>query len=58
MIERDQVTTDKRSVIKNGANDAIASSDPQYILKLVMSIVRVSVQTVKIVPTLPALGVG
>lgn len=56
VMERYQMTTDKDSGIKNDPNDwATEHNDPQYILNLVKRIVRVSVETVKIVRGLPAL---
>ncbi len=51
IIERYQVTTDKDSGIKNDPNDW--SEDPRYILDLVKRVVRVSVETVRIVKGLP-----
>ena len=56
IIERYQVTTDKDSGIVNDPNDwAAEHDDPAYILNLVKRIVRVSVETVRIVKSLPAL---
>jgi len=56
VIERYQVTTDKDSGIVNDPNDwATEHNDPAYILNLVKRVVRVSVETVQIVKTLPAL---
>jgi predicted helicase len=56
IIERYQVTTDKDSGIVNDPNDwATEHNDPAYILNLVKRIVRVSVETVRIVKALPAL---
>lgn len=56
VMERYQITTDKDSGIKNDPNDwAKEHDDLQYILNLVKRIVRVSVQTVKIVKGLPPL---
>ena len=54
IIERYQVTKDKDSDITNNPNDW--SDDPRYIIDLVKRIVRVSVETVKIVNALPALN--
>jgi predicted helicase len=53
IIERYQYTKDKDSGITNDPNDW--SEEPRYILDLVKRIVRVSVETVKIVNSLPAL---
>jgi len=53
IMERYQVSVDKDSQIANDPNDW--SDDPKYILDLVKRIVRVSLETVKIVKSLPAL---
>jgi predicted helicase len=53
-MERYQLTRDKDSCLTNNPNDR--SDDPRYILDLVKRIVRVSVETVKIVNSLPALN--
>lgn len=56
IIERYQVTADKDSGIVNDPNDwATEHDDPAYILNLVKRIVRVSVETMKIVNALPSL---
>ncbi|CEG08340.1 putative helicase [Afipia felis] len=56
VIERYQVTTDKDSGIVNDPNDwAAEHGDPTYIFNLVKRVVRVSVETVRIVKALPAL---
>lgn len=54
IIERYQLTKDKDSGIANDPNDW--SDDRRYILDLVKRIVRVSVETVKIVNALPDLN--
>ncbi len=54
IIERYQVKKDKASGIVNDPNDW--SEDPRYIVNLVKRIVRVSVETVKIVNSLPTLN--
>jgi predicted helicase len=54
IIERYQFTKDKDSGITNDPNDW--SDDPRYIIDLVKRIVRVSLETVKIVNALPALN--
>ncbi len=55
-MERYQVTTDKDSGIVNDPNDwAAEHGDPVYILNLVKRVVRVSIETVRIVKALPAL---
>ena len=53
IMERYAVTVDKDSGIKNNPNDW--SENPRYILDLVKRIVRVSVGSVEIVNSLPAL---
>ena len=56
IIERYQVKTDKPSGIVNDPNDwAEEHGNPRYILDLLARIVTVSVETVKIVKSLPAL---
>ncbi|HVA66887.1 MAG TPA: type ISP restriction/modification enzyme [Elusimicrobiota bacterium] len=54
IMERYQVTTDKDSGIVNDPNDW--SDDPRYILDLVKRIVRVSLETMKIVKSLPVIS--
>jgi len=57
VVERYKVDTDKDSGITNDANDwATENGDPAYILNLVKRIVRVSVETMKIVKRLPPLN--
>lgn len=57
LIERYQVTTDKDSGIVNDPNDwAMEHNDPSYVLNLIKRVVRVSVETVRIVKSLPALN--
>ncbi len=54
IIERYQVTVHKESGIKNDPNDwAKEVGNPKYILDLLLSVINVSVQTVKIVEGLP-----
>jgi len=53
VVDQYQVTTDKRSGITNDPNRA---DDPEYIVRLVGQVVAVSLETVKIVRELPALG--
>jgi len=53
IIERYQVTVDKASGIKNDPNEW--SEDPRYIVDLLKRIVRVSLESVRIVKALPAL---
>ena len=56
LIDRYQVKTDKASGIVNDPNDwADEHDDPRYILDLVKRITTVSVRTVDIVASLPAL---
>jgi len=52
IIDQYQVSTDKRSGITNDPNRA---DDPQYILRLIGQVITVSLETVKIVKSLPAL---
>jgi predicted helicase len=54
IMERYAVTVDNESGIKNDPNDW--SDTPRYILDLIPRIVRVSVETVRIVEGLPALN--
>lgn len=57
IMERYQITVDKDSGIKNDPNDwAKEHDDPRYIVDLVKRIVRVSLETMKIVKSLPALN--
>lgn len=53
VMERYAVTVHKESGIKNDPNDW--SDDPRYIVDLVKRIVRVSIETVRIVASLPPL---
>jgi predicted helicase len=53
VMERYALDTDKGSDIKNDPNDW--SDDPRYIIDLVKRVVRVSVETVRIVNSLPKL---
>jgi predicted helicase len=56
VMERYQVTTDKDSGIRNDPNDWCAEhGNPRYIVDLVKRVVRVSVETVRIVNGLPSL---
>ncbi len=54
VMERYKVTRDKDSGIVNDPNDW--SDDPRYIVDLVKRVVKVSVETVKIVEGLPPLN--
>lgn len=57
IMERYQVTVDKDSGIRNDPNDwAREHNQPRYILDLLKRIVRVSLETMKIVNALPALN--
>jgi predicted helicase len=53
VVDQYQVSTDKRSGITNDPNRA---DDPQYILWLIGQVVTVSLETVKVVGSLPPLG--
>ena len=52
VIDQYQVSTDKRSGITNDPN---RPDDPQYIVRLIAQVITVSLETVKIVKTLPPL---
>ncbi|MGO9862346.1 MAG: DEAD/DEAH box helicase [Terriglobales bacterium] len=54
IVERYQITTDQDSGITNDPN-AWSNDDPRYIFDLLRRIVRVSIETVNIVKSLPAL---
>ncbi len=54
VIDQYQVSTDKRSGIINDPNRA---DDPQYILRLIGQVITVSLETVKIVNSLPPLAI-
>ena len=57
ILEKYQVTTDKASGIKNDPNDwAEEHNQPRYILDLLLSVISLSVATVKIVKGLPKLN--
>ena len=50
VIDQYQVTTDKRSGVRSDPN---RPDDPQYIVRLVGQVIRVSLETVRIVNALP-----
>jgi predicted helicase len=54
VIDQYRVSTDKRSGITNDPN---RDDDPQYILRLIGQVIHVSMETVKIVKSLPELRV-
>lgn len=57
IMERYQITVDKDSGIRNDPNDwAREHNQPRYILDLLKRIVRVSLETMKVVNALPALN--
>ncbi len=57
VMERYQVTVDKKSGIKNDPNDWCREhNDPRYIIDLVARVVRVSMETSRIVDSLPPLN--
>ena len=57
IMERYQLTTDKDSGITNNPNDwAREHDDPKYILNLLKSVITVSLDTMKIVNSLPPLN--
>ena len=51
VIDQYQVSTDKRSGITSDPN---REDDPEYIVRLVGQVIRVSLETVKVVKSLPA----
>ena len=56
IVERYAVIQDKKSLIRNDANDwSREHHKPRYILDLLLSVINVSVQTVDIVASLPHL---
>jgi predicted helicase len=56
-MDRYQVKTDKASGIVNDPNDwAIERNEPRYVLDLLKRVVTVSVETMKIVDSLPSLN--
>lgn len=55
VIDQYKVSTDKRSGITSDPN---RDDDPEYIVRLVGRVVRVSVETVGLVRALPGLGIG
>ena len=56
-MERYKITVDKDSGIKNDPNDWCREhDDPAYIFRLVQQVVRVSVETVRIVDRLQELS--
>ena len=58
ILERYQIKTDKPSGIVNDPNDwGLEHGNPRYILDLLKSIVTVSLETVKIVNSLPPLEI-
>ncbi|MEX1027962.1 MAG: type ISP restriction/modification enzyme [Candidatus Paceibacterota bacterium] len=57
IMDRYQVTVDKKSGIRNDPNDWCKEHDnPRYIIDLLKRIVRVSIETMRIVQSLPALN--
>jgi len=54
VIDQYQVSTDKRSGITSDPN---RDDDPEYIIRLLARVVTVSVETVKLVQSLPELGI-
>ena len=56
ILERYQVKVDKGSGIKNDPNDwAREHGQPRYILDLILRVITVSMETMKIVRSLPRL---
>ena len=57
VMERYQVKTDQDSGLKNDPNDwAKEHEKPRYVLDLLLSVIRVSLETMKIVNGLPLLS--
>ena len=57
IMERYQITVDKDSGIRNDPNDwSREHNQPRYILDLIKRVVRVSIETMKIVAALPTLN--
>ena len=57
ILDRYQIRVDKDSQIKNDPNDwAIEHDKPRYILDLLLSVISLSVATVKIIKSLPKLN--
>lgn len=57
IMERYQITVDKDSGIRNDPNDwMIEHHDPAYLVNLVKRITRVSLETIRIVKSLPSLN--
>jgi predicted helicase len=54
VIDQYRVSTDKRSGITSDPN---RDDDPEYIIRLIGRVVRVSVETVKLVQSLPDIGI-
>jgi predicted helicase len=59
VVERQCVKTDKDSGIVNDANDWAVDTmkNPRYPLELFMRVITVSLETMKIVKSLPGLGI-
>ncbi|HVG34542.1 MAG TPA: type ISP restriction/modification enzyme [Pyrinomonadaceae bacterium] len=55
VIDQYRVTTDKRSGITNDPN---RPDDPQYIVRLVAQVITVSLETVRLVQSLPDMGIS
>lgn len=56
VMDRYQVKVDKDSGIKNDPNDwGLEHNNPRYILNLILSLITVSLETVKIINNLPKL---
>jgi len=55
VIDQYQVSTDKRSGITNDPNRA---DDPEYALRLIGQVITVSLETVKMVKSLPPMGIA
>ena len=59
IMERYQITVDKKSGIRNDPNDwAKEVGNPRYILDLLLSVITVSIRTMEIVEELPDITFG
>ena len=58
IVERYQDSTDKDSDLRNDCNAwGIEHGNPRYVLDLIESVIRVSVESVKIMKSLPEVGI-
>ncbi|MDR2344983.1 MAG: hypothetical protein LBE18_02865, partial [Planctomycetaceae bacterium] len=58
ILDRYQISTHKESSIINDPNDwCEEQNDPEYIVNLIKRIITLSVESVKIIDTLPEMGI-